>query len=212
MTVAGPLRQGRVRRSRCCSRSRPRVRAARRRSCAAARRSPPNTARCATGTPRRCCRWSIASRARLVSNRGNWTSSPPRPDPAALPGFAPGWRRRRGSRWHAGARLVGVTSFAAVAAALRARGPGWQPASGRPGGDDGARALLVALDSRRADLYVQLFAGDCATPLAEPAAVLPDRLASYVAGLIGGASAAGRRRSGRACRRSERSAGIARSA
>ena len=69
-----------------------------------------------------------------------------------------------------------------------------------------AWALLVALDSRRADLYVQLFAADRTTPLAEPAAVLPDRLASYVAGLIGGASAAGRRRSGRACRRCSRGA------
>ena len=34
---------------------------------------------------------------------------------------------------------------------------------------------------------MQLFAGDRATPLAEPASVLPDRLASYVAGLIGAA-------------------------
>ena len=49
-------------------------------------------------------------------------------------------------------------------------------------------ALLVALDSRRADLYVQLFAGDWATPLAEPAAILPDRLTPYVAGLAGGAA------------------------
>ena len=51
----------------------------------------------------------------------------------------------------------------------------------------GAPALLVALDSRRADFYIQLFAEDHATPLAAPAAILPDRLQSYVAGLIGGA-------------------------
>ena len=73
----------------------------------------------------------------------------------------------------------------------RTRGPEWQPGwQSMPGGragNDGAWVLLVALDSRRADLYVQLFAEDCTTPLAEPAAVLPDRLASYVGGLIGGA-------------------------
>ena len=40
--------------------------------------------------------------------------------------------------------------------------------------------LLVALDSRRDDLYVQLFAPDMATPLAPPCAVLPDALEEYV--------------------------------
>jgi len=46
--------------------------------------------------------------------------------------------------------------------------------------------LLVALDSRRAELYLQLFAADRTTPVAAPAARLPDDVAAYVAELIGG--------------------------
>ena len=61
-------------------------------------------------------------------------------------------------------RLIGITSFAAVAACL--------PAA--------SRVVLVALDSRREDLYVQLFDGATAEPLAEAAAVLPETLAGYV--------------------------------
>ena len=46
---------------------------------------------------------------------------------------------------------------------------------------DGTRgAVLVALDSRRDDLYVQLFERASAEPLAEPAAVLPEALLDYV--------------------------------
>jgi tRNA threonylcarbamoyladenosine biosynthesis protein TsaB len=101
--------------------------------------------------------------------------------PGGFTGIRAGLAAAQGIALAAGARLVGVTSFAAVAAAARARGPDCRSVE-----HDGARALLVALDSRRADLYVQLFAGDCATPLAEPAALTPDRLAPYVAGLIGG--------------------------
>jgi len=103
--------------------------------------------------------------------------------PGGFTGIRAGLAAAQGIALAARARLVGVTSFAAAAAAARARGPGCQSVE-----HDGARALLVALDSRRADLYVQLFAGDCATPLAEPAAILPDRLTPYVAGLIGGAA------------------------
>ena len=66
-------------------------------------------------------------------------------------------------------RLIGVTSFAAVAASLSAT----------------SGAVLVALDSRRDDLYVQLFEGTTAEPLAEPAAVLPDVLVEYVEGSVG---------------------------
>ena len=72
------------------------------------------------------------------------------------------------------ARLIGVSGFAAVAHALRRDPPK------RSGG-----VLLVALDSRREDLYVQLFAQDFTTPLVPAAAELPDRLAAY----LGAASA-----------------------
>jgi tRNA threonylcarbamoyladenosine biosynthesis protein TsaB len=73
------------------------------------------------------------------------------------------------------ARLIGITSFAAVVASLA-------DAASVSGA---AKVVLVALDSRRDDLYVQLF--DCASadPLAEPAAVLPAALADYVAGVAG---------------------------
>jgi tRNA threonylcarbamoyladenosine biosynthesis protein TsaB len=73
------------------------------------------------------------------------------------------------------ARLIGVTSFAAVVAGLaEAASP-----AGTPG------ALLVALDSRRDDLYVQLFDSATAEPFTAPAAVLPEALADYVAGSAG---------------------------
>jgi tRNA threonylcarbamoyladenosine biosynthesis protein TsaB len=75
------------------------------------------------------------------------------------------------------ARLIGVTSFAAVIASLAS-------AASVPGAP---KAVLVALDSRRDDLYVQLFDRADAEPLAEPAAVLPDALADYVAGFVGAA-------------------------
>jgi tRNA threonylcarbamoyladenosine biosynthesis protein TsaB len=73
------------------------------------------------------------------------------------------------------ARLIGVTSFAAVVANLADA----KSASGA------ATVVLVALDSRRDDFYVQLFGRASAEPLAEPAAVLPEALADYVAGLAG---------------------------
>ena len=65
------------------------------------------------------------------------------------------------------ARLIGVTSFAAVAAALPA-GPG---------------VALIALDSRREDLYVQLFDRSSGLALGEPAAVMPVALVEYVGAL-----------------------------
>lgn len=46
--------------------------------------------------------------------------------------------------------------------------------------------MLVALDSRRADLYVQLFGGDAGPPLAAPQAVLADRLGDHIARFAGG--------------------------
>lgn len=93
--------------------------------------------------------------------------------PGGFTGIRVGLAAAHGIALAIGARLVGVSSFAAVAARVNA--------IGRPG----CERLLVALDSRRADLYVQLFAPDLATPLAAAQAVLPDRLADYVARLAG---------------------------
>jgi hypothetical protein len=50
----------------------------------------------------------------------------------------------------------------------RIREPGGAGCQGFEGQGSGCRALLVALDSRRADLYVQLFALDGLAPLAAP--------------------------------------------
>jgi tRNA threonylcarbamoyladenosine biosynthesis protein TsaB len=66
-------------------------------------------------------------------------------------------------------QLIGVSSFAAVAAAL--------PAA--PG------VALVALDSRREDLYVQLFDRAAGVPLAQPAAIMPEDLAEHIRALVG---------------------------
>jgi len=88
--------------------------------------------------------------------------------PGGFTGIRAGLAGAQGLALATGAKLVGVSSFAAVEAALpRAHAP-----------------LLVALDSRRADPYVQIFdhAGD---PVSEPAAVSPARLPDYVRAAIG---------------------------
>jgi len=95
--------------------------------------------------------------------------------PGGFTGIRVGLAAAHGIALALGVRLMGVSSFAAVAAGLLE--------SGRFAGCD---RLLVALDSRRADLYVQLFACDSAAPLAAPQAVLPARLADYLAGVGGG--------------------------
>lgn len=92
--------------------------------------------------------------------------------PGGFTGIRVGLAAAHGIALAVGARLVGVTSFAAVAACVN-------------GGGGSGETLLVALDSRRADLYVQLFAPDAASPLAGPEALLPDCLADYVARLVG---------------------------
>jgi tRNA threonylcarbamoyladenosine biosynthesis protein TsaB len=87
--------------------------------------------------------------------------------PGGFTGIRVGLAAAHGITLAIGARLVGVSSFAAVAAAVgEAVGPDRRP-------------LLVALDSRREDLYVQLFA--CGGgPLADAAAVLPPALDDYL--------------------------------
>jgi tRNA threonylcarbamoyladenosine biosynthesis protein TsaB len=77
--------------------------------------------------------------------------------PGGFTGIRVGLAAAHGIALAANARLVGVSSFAAVAAPFH-------------------RQLLVALDSRRADLYVQLF-----DPDSEPEAVMPDRLDGWLA-------------------------------
>ncbi|HKS89680.1 MAG TPA: tRNA (adenosine(37)-N6)-threonylcarbamoyltransferase complex dimerization subunit type 1 TsaB, partial [Stellaceae bacterium] len=97
--------------------------------------------------------------------------------PGGFTGIRVGLAAASGIALALGARPIGVTSFAAVAAAAaRQVDPACSP-------------LLVALDSRRAELYVQLFAlttrNKSAVPLDAPQALPPDRLADYLAGRIG---------------------------
>jgi tRNA threonylcarbamoyladenosine biosynthesis protein TsaB len=84
--------------------------------------------------------------------------------PGGFTGIRVGLGAAQGIALALGARLVGVTSFDAVAAAL----------------PPGRGAVLVALDSRRDDLYVQLFDRGSGVPLADPAAVLPENLAGHI--------------------------------
>ena len=85
--------------------------------------------------------------------------------PGGFTGIRAGIAGAQGLALATGARLVGVSSFAAVAALV--------PTADTP--------LLVALDSRRADPYVQLFNAE-GGPAGEPAAVLPEHLAAPVGG------------------------------
>jgi tRNA threonylcarbamoyladenosine biosynthesis protein TsaB len=90
--------------------------------------------------------------------------------PGGFTGIRVGLAAAQGIALATGARLVGITGFAAVAQALR---------NARAGGQRGSN-LLVALDSRRDDLYIQLFAADMTSPHAPPQAVLPDLLEDYL--------------------------------
>ncbi len=96
--------------------------------------------------------------------------------PGGFTGIRVGLAAAHGIALAAGARLVGVSSFIAVAVRVAALD---EVARDRP--------LLVALDSRRDDLYVQIFAPGTAKPLGPPQAVLPDALGAYAASLAGDA-------------------------
>jgi len=85
--------------------------------------------------------------------------------PGGFTGIRVGLAAAHGIALATGARLIGIASFVAVASLM---------------GEAGGGACLVALDSRREDLYVQLFARSDGRPLAEPAAVLPAGLADYL--------------------------------
>jgi tRNA threonylcarbamoyl adenosine modification protein YeaZ len=82
--------------------------------------------------------------------------------PGGFTGIRAGLAAAHGLALATGAQLIGISSFAAVAALL-------------PGIDG---ALLVALDSRREDPYVQLFVDGI--PFGEAAAVPPFDLARFV--------------------------------
>ena len=97
--------------------------------------------------------------------------------PGGFTGIRVGLAAAHGIALAAGARLVGISSFAAVAAQIAGIGE----ATGE--------TLLVALDSRRAELYVQLFARDSGSPLAPPRALAADQLGDYVAGVAVGRDA-----------------------
>jgi len=83
--------------------------------------------------------------------------------PGGFTGIRAGLAAAHGLALAAGAELVGVSSFTAVAAPI--------PESGI--------SLLVVLDSRRDDLYVQLFDATHA-PVAGPEATPPDRFARWI--------------------------------
>jgi tRNA threonylcarbamoyladenosine biosynthesis protein TsaB len=76
--------------------------------------------------------------------------------PGGFTGIRVGLAAAHGIALASNVRLVGVSSFAAVAAPLEGQ-------------------ILVAIDSRRADLYVQLF-----NPDSEPDAVIPEKLGDWL--------------------------------
>ncbi|UTW51797.1 tRNA (adenosine(37)-N6)-threonylcarbamoyltransferase complex dimerization subunit type 1 TsaB [bacterium SCSIO 12827] len=88
--------------------------------------------------------------------------------PGAFTGLRIGLSAARGLALALAVPCAGVTTLEAVAHAI--------PETVRAGG-----RVLVALDSKRADLYVQMFDGDLA-PLTEPAAMMADGLADLAAG------------------------------
>ena len=92
--------------------------------------------------------------------------------PGSFTGIRAGLAAARGIALATGARLLGVTSFDAVAV-VAARSDCSE-----------TRFLLVALESRREDLYVQFFDphGDA---LREPAAIMPALFCEAVAATIG---------------------------
>jgi len=86
--------------------------------------------------------------------------------PGAFTGLRIGIAAARGLALASGVAAIGITSFSAVAAAV--------PAEARAG-----RTLVVALDSRRAEIYLQAFGADGGTR-GDGALVAPADLARWV--------------------------------
>lgn len=91
--------------------------------------------------------------------------------PGSFTGIRVGLAAARGIALAANLPLLGVTGFEAAAAGAEAAMDG--------------RCLVVALESRRADLYVQLFDGH-RNSLCEPVAVLPEALAALAGRVAAG--------------------------
>jgi tRNA threonylcarbamoyladenosine biosynthesis protein TsaB len=98
--------------------------------------------------------------------------------PGSFTGIRVGLAAARGIALATGAQLVGVSSFEAVAAGL-AQGLA-QPDCGD------VQFLLIALESRREDLYVQLFARPW-NPVGPPASMMPAALGEAMNAAVGAA-------------------------
>lgn len=90
--------------------------------------------------------------------------------PGSFTGLRAGLAAARGLALARRLPVAGVTSLEAVAYGV---------SPGAVGDAAAARARLVALSTRRADVYVQLFAADLA-PLTEPAAMMPGDVPALV--------------------------------
>ena len=93
--------------------------------------------------------------------------------PGSFTGIRVGLATALGIALATGVRPVGVTSFEAVAAGLSREVREW-----------GASFLLVALESRREELYIQLF-DHASCPAGDPMGALPAALGETLKGLIG---------------------------
>jgi tRNA threonylcarbamoyladenosine biosynthesis protein TsaB len=94
--------------------------------------------------------------------------------PGSFTGIRVGLAAARGIALAIGARLIGVTSFVATAAETT-----------HSSLSEG-RFLLVALESRREDLYIQFF-GAAGDPLTDPAVVMPFALGDIINAAVGSA-------------------------